>query len=76
MQTDDRILALLSRSGPELTAREIGEIINIFPASELWVSLLRLEDAHRIVSRWVEGDYPRRRVYSVPIKQPHTQGEP
>lgn len=30
-----------------------------------WVSLLRLERKGVLISRWIDGNYPRRRVYKM-----------
>ncbi len=67
METETRIVALMTFNPQGLSAVEIGEKLNIFFPS-LYPSLARLEEDKVITSNWVEGPYPRMRIYRAAVK--------
>lgn len=61
MKPDSRILALLAREGPALTAREIGQITGLW-IWRLYPALTRLERNGRVLG-YEGGDRPARVYY-------------
>lgn len=55
-----RIVGLLHASQKSFTAYQIAEICNVW---FIYSKLKELEDEGSIQSAWVEGPYPRKRVY-------------
>lgn len=60
MNKRDRIIKLLCVSKRALSAYEISSITNIW---FVYLQLSILENENVIQSSWIEGPYPKRRVY-------------
>lgn len=65
MSDDEKILRLFSFRPRTLSGFQIGREAKLDP-QDLYPALSRLERRGALVARWDEGEYPRRRLYSLP----------